>query len=447
MSRAMRMAVAFVLARAMVQANQCSSGSECPSHGKPEYAVSLLQTKLQMNVLEGKSGETISKLLMQDKDAIASLAKDVVERSPSDEMTINGAGPSPIRAFMKVASVGKQLDGPSVITQTPVKTVLQQYEVSKEVSKEGPASAAKEDTNEAGELVRVMHKKLSLSNETVHIDSSVSNSTCDFGSTKYALFIDGKDNGTRLAYGHGFITRVEGAWKYAQETLGTKITEQYLKSLHEKAFPENKSKYRPTKQHMNGRLSCLSLADENLKEELLVDLPLNILDVNRNPNGSIHTILQKGFGEPELKKHLAEIALQYNNDQQEAGDAPHQLRNLAKFLRSLAWLHPFTNGNGRLRNLILQRELRRLQLGCGAMMFNNNADIYFESSMVFVKKILEGIAVAKHALKHRQNPWHDAAFVHAHLRAFPLHSSLAECRRRSLAAHPEEKKDILYSSQ
>jgi len=318
---------------------------------------------------------------------------------------------------------------------------LQQYDASKEVSKEGPVSAAKEDTKEVGESVRGMAKTLSLSNKTVHIVSSVSKSTCDFGSTEYALFIDGKDNGTRLAYGRGFITQVEGAWKYAQETLGTEITGQYLKSLHKKAFGNRKYSL----GHMTHRLSCLSFVDEKLKQELLVDLPPNILDVKLNPNGSINTIFKKHFNQSEITKHLEEIALQYNNDQREARNAHQKLRHLAKFLRSLAWLHPFPDGNGRLRNLVLQRELRRLQLGCGAMMFNNNADIYFESSMVFVQKILEGIAAAKHALEHRQNPWHDAAWKHAHLRAFPLHSSLGECRHRFLER--QHSKDILFSTQ
>merc|ERR1712106_337201 len=46
------MAVMFMLATAVVQANQCSSGGECPSDDEPQNLVSLLQTKLRMNVLE-----------------------------------------------------------------------------------------------------------------------------------------------------------------------------------------------------------------------------------------------------------------------------------------------------------------------------------------------------------------------------------------------------------
>jgi len=46
------MALMCMLSTAVVQANQCSSGIECPSDGEPKSFVSLLQTMLRMNVLE-----------------------------------------------------------------------------------------------------------------------------------------------------------------------------------------------------------------------------------------------------------------------------------------------------------------------------------------------------------------------------------------------------------
>jgi len=48
----MCMPVAFMFAVAVVQANPCSSGRECPGSSKPQNVVSLLQTKLHMNMLE-----------------------------------------------------------------------------------------------------------------------------------------------------------------------------------------------------------------------------------------------------------------------------------------------------------------------------------------------------------------------------------------------------------
>jgi len=50
MARAICMAIIFMLATAIVQANQCPSGGECPSDDEPQNLVSLLQAKLRMNV-------------------------------------------------------------------------------------------------------------------------------------------------------------------------------------------------------------------------------------------------------------------------------------------------------------------------------------------------------------------------------------------------------------
>jgi len=51
MARAMCIAVTFLLAHAAARANGCSGGSECPSDAQPKNILSLLQTKLHMNVL------------------------------------------------------------------------------------------------------------------------------------------------------------------------------------------------------------------------------------------------------------------------------------------------------------------------------------------------------------------------------------------------------------
>jgi len=56
MSRSMCVTVAFMLASAMVQADQCPSGGECPRDGEPQNGVSLLQTQLQANVIKNGGG-------------------------------------------------------------------------------------------------------------------------------------------------------------------------------------------------------------------------------------------------------------------------------------------------------------------------------------------------------------------------------------------------------
>jgi len=55
----MCVAVVFMVAFGGVRANQYSNGGECPSDSKPEHVLSLLQTKLQMTVLEdGDCGQS-----------------------------------------------------------------------------------------------------------------------------------------------------------------------------------------------------------------------------------------------------------------------------------------------------------------------------------------------------------------------------------------------------
>jgi len=95
-----------------------------------------------------------------------------------------------------------------------------------------------------------------------------------------------------------------------------------------------------------------------------------------------------------------------------------KLQALAAFLRGIAWLHPFLDGNGRFRTLLLQHEIRRLNFGPGAYMFNNNRDIFFESGAIYMAKIIEGIELAKEHWETGSNPWLDKEIVEKHLTRF-----------------------------
>jgi len=73
MARASCTAVMFVLAAAVVQANHCSSGGECPSDDEPQNLASLLQTKLRMNVLEDGPS-----MMMKDPSAMLAVLEGMV---------------------------------------------------------------------------------------------------------------------------------------------------------------------------------------------------------------------------------------------------------------------------------------------------------------------------------------------------------------------------------
>lgn len=250
---------------------------------------------------------------------------------------------------------------------------------------------------------------------------------CDFGPLWYGLFIDGRDsNKGALAYGRNYTESMLAAWKHMQLNISQELTIQYIVDVHELACPATDIRDNGSKVLME--LPCMnSIMNDDLKKALLTDLPEDIVDVKFNDRGSIDSILTKRFSRHEVCTHLANIIGEYNREQRRARQPQQKLRILAVFLRSLAWLHPFADGNGRTRTLVLQHELRRLGLGCGAMMFNNNGDIYFDTTDTYVRKIWEGQDAAAYALLHRQNPWSDAIRRASHAEAFPLAHELMTC--------------------
>jgi hypothetical protein len=254
---------------------------------------------------------------------------------------------------------------------------------------------------------------------------------CDFGDVRYALFIDGKDSSRGQAvYGQLFLDQMLSAWKHVLRTTEEEISVHHVTSFHTLATRERFLRDgRVPYGRVLEELSCMKAAkNETFKKAILADLPRDIIDVAHNSDGSIDTIVPKVLNNRKIEHALRSIVDQYNHDQQRALGAQQQLRVLARFLRSLAWLHPFADGNGRTRTLLLQHEVRRLQLACGAMMFNNNADIYFDSSETYARKMSEGIAAAGYALSDGRNPWDDADRKKKHREAFPLHDVASECR-------------------
>lgn len=253
---------------------------------------------------------------------------------------------------------------------------------------------------------------------------------CDFGPLWYGLFIDGRDsNHGALAYGRDYIERMRAAWNHMQLSISQELKLQDVIDLHEVACPRDGIRDNGLKVMVE--LPCMhSIKNDDLKKALLIDLPEDIVDVKFNDRGSIDSILTKTFTRDEVIKHLASIIGEYNREQRRAQQQHQKLKILAGFLRSLAWLHPFSDGNGRTRTLVLQHELRRLDLGCGAMMFNNNADIYFDTTDTYVRKLWEGQDAAAFALLHGQNPWIDSSRRASHREAFPVAGELWWCAFR-----------------
>eukprot|EP00747_Dinoflagellata_sp_TGD_P182306 gnl/TRDRNA2_/TRDRNA2_36510_c0_seq1.p1 gnl/TRDRNA2_/TRDRNA2_36510_c0~~gnl/TRDRNA2_/TRDRNA2_36510_c0_seq1.p1 ORF type:complete len:524 (-),score=91.04 gnl/TRDRNA2_/TRDRNA2_36510_c0_seq1:79-1650(-) len=108
-----------------------------------------------------------------------------------------------------------------------------------------------------------------------------------------------------------------------------------------------------------------------------------------------------------------------------AGASPDQLlETLARFLRNFALVHPFKNGNGRMRMLITQREIRRLGIGCGTMMYNNGKSIFVDDLQRYIAKMNEGIRAFERAQTTGKIPWLDKHYVARHKDNFPIPSEL-----------------------
>lgn len=130
----------------------------------------------------------------------------------------------------------------------------------------------------------------------------------------------------------------------------------------------------------------------------------------------------------EVKESLVRLLRNYNEALQSLDHVAHagnlleqRLEILGTFLRQLAWLHAWRNGNGRTRTLVLQRELRCLGIAPGAIMYNNNRDIFFIDNVTYMGKIREGIRMATIAIHSNLtvNPWTSKHRVATHLQEFP----------------------------
>eukprot|EP00746_Dinoflagellata_sp_MGD_P155645 gnl/MRDRNA2_/MRDRNA2_85477_c0_seq1.p1 gnl/MRDRNA2_/MRDRNA2_85477_c0~~gnl/MRDRNA2_/MRDRNA2_85477_c0_seq1.p1 ORF type:complete len:330 (-),score=49.85 gnl/MRDRNA2_/MRDRNA2_85477_c0_seq1:155-1144(-) len=170
-------------------------------------------------------------------------------------------------------------------------------------------------------------------------------------------------------------------------------------------------------------LGCLPrLSNCTLKHDVVEGLPNTLVHMTWNAE---QTCLQsiKIPKQKAPRKLLQEIVNEYNEKLSQCGsdcgfDA--KLSAVADFLRKFAWLHPFRSGNGRIRTMLLQREVKRLGLGCGAMMFNNNRDVYFFNRARYEAKIREGLEMYREAAETNQNPWTIPANRKKHFKTFTV---------------------------
>jgi len=118
---------------------------------------------------------------------------------------------------------------------------------------------------------------------------------------------------------------------------------------------------------------------------------------------------------------------EYNRRQDVAATYDAKLKAIGFLMRNLAFGHGLQDHNGRTRGAIMQHELRRLGLGCGTFMFNNNKDMAFNTPEYAVGKIQEGIDAYSDWQKTKVNPWSHQEHVDAHKQNFPMPPKVVAC--------------------
>jgi len=131
----------------------------------------------------------------------------------------------------------------------------------------------------------------------------------------------------------------------------------------------------------------------------------------------------------------------YNNGVATATSVDDLMVNLARLLRNLAFIHPLANRNSRSRLLILQYELRRLNIACGASLFNYGKNIYFETLDTTVMRFREGIQVYQEGRQtnFQVNPWTQQATIDRHFSWVPMRdtdTALMGCWRKYCPPQP-----------
>lgn len=260
---------------------------------------------------------------------------------------------------------------------------------------------------------------------------------CNLEKVRWGMFIDGKDaHRGEDAYGQAFSNRMQqGLDLILNASNDEEISVERI--LYFQSIVCGKPFRNPNSKNMV-ELPCLhGVHDTDFKRNILADLPAEIVDVHYLEDAEGRQTLdwmgvRNGLSMDDIKTHMKHMIDTYNKVKigktSSQPSSKDKMIALAKFLRSLAWLHPFEDCNGRTRNLLLQKELRRLDLGCGAMMFNNNADIYVSTTETYVAKIEEGLSILSRAIKSDMNPWaQDNVAKQAHITKFPVSEQLKTC--------------------
>lgn len=251
----------------------------------------------------------------------------------------------------------------------------------------------------------------------------------------YGLIIDGKDakKGPHVYdWDHMFFPNVFTAMKWVYKNEKGKysgpLTMDTIDQLHQKCCFDFKWE-KNTSRHPAGRdihPSCSNLMSCEERVALL-DGMWEELYQHEGPKTcptDIKILTKEGTSKQTLVEKLLK---EYNQAIENAKTDDDKLTALARLARTWMWIHPMSSGNGRLHSLMLQREVRRLGLGCGLMLYNQNKDAFVDTEDMMRSKLEEGIEMFKKSAASGKNEWLNKANVALHVSRHKLPESLNKC--------------------
>jgi len=285
--------------------------------------------------------------------------------------------------------------------------------------------------------------------QSVHVQPSVDRGTCPHlgqpHQALWGLFMDGRDAshgrcGYGCQYADSMTTALKGMYRMLdrKELPVDRLTVHHFHRIKDMTHRDWRNFDNPAAHQVR---SCHSVMHHEDVRHIMQD----ITTINRWSYQPGHPV--------DYDRVLSGLFHTYNQGVAEAATTDDLLKHLARLLRDIAFIHPLTGGNGRSRLLLLQYELRRLNIACGAMMWNNNKDMYFDTLETTILKIKEGIEVFQEASQEgfAENPWSRQATIDRHFQRFPLRdtdAALLSCWDRHCAKQPnaalraEEQKQL-----
>jgi len=249
----------------------------------------------------------------------------------------------------------------------------------------------------------------------------------------FGIIIDGKDceKGPHVYdWDHNFFPTVFKALQqvYADDNVGPPDMNTIMMireaAIPQWSFKEGGASGEDFHPECSNKMSC------NERNAILEGMWTELYTSDNNISCPREISIMKNSAANLRKKLLIKLLQEYKNELLVVISPHEKLSALARMSKTFMWIHPFEEGNGRVHSVLLQREVRRLELVCGLLMFNQNKDAFADTISGLSSKLAEGLRMFDKGLTSGRNPWLDPVNVDLHFAEHQLPDSLNSCMAR-----------------